>query len=124
MTQRMNDERHTSNRKPIWDKVFTAMTWTNGASGAQSDATLDVNGIMKVAILSFPTNTGGKTVILSFVDQDGYEIYSSGEKSASTHVLAITVPVKGTAGDITAIITPNGDPGASGLTVNFKVYGT
>jgi len=123
----MSDERHLDARKPVACYHFTQQTWASGASGAKT-ATLNLNGICEQIEVKVNNNTGDRTATVALATANGGTLFNvSGIAENATTVLKATSDATDfdaflCDGAITATITPSGDPGESGMTVDVYVY--
>ena len=121
-TDRRSVEPH---RKQTWEVVARA-TWASGDTAAVTITVPNVNGILGSMTVKNSNATNPITVSASLTDELGgvYPNFtaiaenSSAVKTSSTDFDA--VPING---DYTLTITPSGDPGASGLTVDVSLKG-
>jgi hypothetical protein len=117
--------------QPVARLEFAQGVWASGASGALQK-TMTVNGCCEQITVKVNDNTGNRTATVTITDENGATLYSQATIPENATTLYVARSHKGTpdasfnpflaAGVLTATITPSGDPGASGMTVDVALY--
>lgn len=112
-------------RHPVWRVECDQLSWASGDSTAQSFA-FPINGVIQEFTAVLNDNTGNKTVTVAIRDEDNYSLYTSGALAENaTTVTKLTADTQVYVPDgCNVLVTPSGDPGASGLTVDLVFYGS
>ena len=104
-------------------------SWASGASGAKEVTIPDVRGRIEQIEVKVSNNTGNVTATVAIASANAGSLYSQAaipENAATVYRAtsdATDFDAFYAAGDLTVTITPSGDPGASGLTVDVNLYG-
>ena len=122
------DERNDGMR-PIGKLQFTQQSWASGETAAATVSMNNANMLIERMDVIVSDATNGITFTVTITDENSSQILSEASlaENASNVLLATkstadfdAVPVNNT---LTATITPSGDPGASGVTVDVILYG-
>lgn len=116
--------------KPVWQATFDQMTWANGESAAADSSTCGINGIVKQLVVTLNNNTNNVTATVAVKDLSGNSLYSKGAfaENATTAEYPIHDATDDHNDDLVVngfylTVTPSGDPGTSGLTVDIIARG-
>ena len=107
-------------RHPVWSQALTQLTWDSGETDANS-TTCQINGVIRGHITTVNNNTNNvtATVVLKY-NSATMDTQSGIAENAATFSDTNDLWVNGT---VTCTVTPSGDPGASGMTVDVVLYG-
>jgi hypothetical protein len=110
---------------------FAQATWASGVSSAVVK-TLNVNGVCEQIAVKVNNNTGNRTATVTITDENGATLFTKSGIAENATATYFARSYKGTpdadfnpflvAGTLTATITPSGDPGESGMTVDVYLY--
>lgn len=116
---------------PVARLDFAQATWASGITAAV-EKTLNVNGCCEQIAVKVNDNTGNRTATVTIKDENNATLYSKSAiaENATTTYFARSYKATQDAdfnpflavGTLTATITPSGDPGASGMTVDVYLY--
>ena len=125
------DRRNDGPAFPIARYEFAQQSWASGETTALAP-TLKINGTIKAIEVVVSNATNGITVTVALSTSDSAAAYSKASiaENASTWLDAVShkgtpdadfnpIPINDT---VTATITPSGDPGTSGVTVDVKLW--
>jgi len=121
MAAKLEDYRNEANNDPVWRERLAQYSWASGETAAVTKSIIS-NGILKTHIVVASNATNGITFTVAIIDEDGYTLKSTDSiaENATTTTASLDVPVpRGSQ----VKITPSGDPGASGVTVDLILYG-
>lgn len=122
------DNRNRDARYPVAVFQFDQQTWASGASGAKSVTLNGINGIVEQIEVKINNNTGNRTATVVIASSNGGTLFSqAGIAENATTPYQATSDATGfdaflCGGSVTATITPSGDPGESGMTVDVWLY--
>ena len=124
MAESTTDKRDINSRRKIWRHRLAQFSWDSGESAADSKA-IPINGIMYAFTTAVSDNTGNKTVTVAVVDEDSYTLYSlAAIDENDTTVTRLTAGTEVYIPDgCSVVVTPSGDPGEGGMTVDVTLYG-
>ena len=110
-----------ASRKAIWKGVVPQMSWASGASAEKTDS-FNAAGVVRNMCVKVSNATNAITFTLQLRDANGTKLFDQAgiEKNAVTAFVGIEIYFLGT---LTVGVTPSGDPGASGVTVDVTMYG-
>jgi len=105
-------------------------TVANGSTAAVSKSLGSLNGTLKQAIVTINDNTGNATATLALIDEDSLTLWTETgiAENATTPFqyytlsgtdLPLTILMDGT---MILTMTPSGDPGAGGMTVDVVLF--
>lgn len=124
MAEKFTDSRKSGAPQPVWRAKFAQFSWASGESAAD-EKEIPFNGILKAHVAVVSDNTGNRTITVAIEDEDDYQLYSlSGiaENATTTTVLTRDTEVYIPTGSVVKV-TPSGDPGSGGMTVDVTFYG-
>jgi hypothetical protein len=104
-------------------------SWASGETAAVTGTVPCLRGRVDQIEVKVSDNDGGKTVTVTLTSPNGGQLFTKGTiAKASTTVLKATSDAADfdafyIEGTLSYTITPSGDPGASGLTVDVYLYG-
>lgn len=127
----MGSADYRQDKKPVARLDFEQATWANGVSSAVAK-TMEVNGIVEQIAVKINDNTGNRTGTVVITDANGATLFSKASIAENATTTYFARSYKSTqdadfnpciaVGTLTATITPSGDPGASGMTVDVFLY--
>lgn len=127
----MSSSDYRADQKPVARLEFAQATWVNTVSAAVAK-TMNVNGCCEQITVKVNDNTGNRTATVVITDENGATLFSKGSIAENATATYHARSYKATqdadfnpflaAGVLTATITPSGDPGASGMTVDVALY--
>jgi hypothetical protein len=110
---------------------FAQGTWASGVTAAVAK-TMQVNGCCEQIAVAVNNNTGNRTATVTITDENGATLFTQAgiAEAATTTYFARSYKAVQDAnfnpflavGTLTATLTPSGDPGASGMTVDVYLY--
>lgn len=131
MSVTVTDNRSNTREKPVWKAVVDQYSWASGSSAADATETLDVNGTLRQIMVIVSDNTGNRTVTVALADAHGTLYTTAAQAENATTVTTYKtesdtdLPLRVfLAGPVTITVTPSGDPGSGGMTVDVIFYGT
>ena len=111
-------------KRPVARIKLAQFAWASGATAAVTKE-LPFNGVVKAHVAVITDNTGNRTATIAVVDGDSYSLYSVAaipENATTTTVLTRDTEIYVPSG-CSVSVTPSGDPGAGGMTVDVTLYG-
>ncbi len=124
-----NDYR--DNKQSVARLDFTQATWASGVTAAVAP-TMQVNGCIEQIAVKVNNNTGNRTATVTITDDNSATLFTQSGIAENATTTYFARSYKATqdagfnpflaAGTLTATITPSGDPGASGMTVDVYLY--
>lgn len=127
------DRRDDSPRFPIAKKQIVQQSWASGESGVKSPTIANVNMLVERVDVVASNSTNAITYTVAISDEQsvsGGELYSKTgvtENAQTVHLATKATPdfdaFPVSNNTLTITITPSGDPGASGATVDVILYG-
>ena len=111
-------------KRPIARVKLAQFSWASGATDAVSKD-LPFTGMMRQFVTVVNDNTANRTATVAILDGDDYELYSLAaipENATTVTTLSSSTEVCVPQG-CTVKVTPSGDPGASGMTVDVTFMG-
>jgi hypothetical protein len=122
MAAKVTDRR--SNKRPIFRCKLAQQSWADGETDA-IDVEIPICGILNQYATKVSDNTGNKTMTVSIYDEDDQLLYTAAgiaENATTVTKLTADTEVCIPAGSYCKM-TPSGDPGVSGLTVDVTLIG-
>lgn len=122
------DNRHFGPRYPVARLEFTQQSWADGESTAATVTLANVNGLCEQIEVIINNNTNDVTGTVTITDADSGQLFTKSgiSENASTILKATSDATDFDAflacGTLTATITPSGDPGTSGVTIDVYMY--
>jgi len=126
------DKRHLDKRFKVARYEFAQQSWANGETDALAPVLYDLNGTIKAIEVVVSDATNGITVTVALTSENTTALYSKASIAENATTWLDSDSSKGTRdadfnpipvnGNITATITPSGDPGTSGVTVDVILY--
>jgi len=117
------------NGKPVARYEFAQLSWASGASGAKTATLSNINGICEQFKTVASNATNGITVTVAITDADSGSLVSVATiaENATTFSKATSDASDFDAflvsdGTYTLTVTPSGDPGSSGITVDVDIF--
>jgi hypothetical protein len=127
MTRTAEDKRVRGRQSPVAALQFAQQSWVNGNTDVLTPD-LVVNGMVEQIEVVISNATNGITFTVAIATEDGGALYSQAAipENAST-IYKATSDASAfdaflAAGTLTATLTPSGDPGESGVTVDVILY--
>ena len=127
------DRREQSLRYPIAKYQFTQLSWASGASGALTTTIANVNMLVERVDTVASNSTNAITYTIAIADENtvsNAELYSEAgllENAQTVHLATKSTPdfdaFPCSGNTLTVTVTPSGDPGASGSTIDVIIYG-
>jgi hypothetical protein len=114
----------TNTKRPVARVKLAQFSWASGETAAVSKE-FPFNGIVKAHVTVVNDNTRNRTATVEVVDADSYSLYSLAaipENATTTTVLTRDTDIYVPSGS-SVTVTPSGDPGAGGMTVDVTFYG-
>ena len=128
---KMSSQDYRIEKLPIARIDFEQATWATGVTAAV-EKTVTVNGECGRIAVAVNDNTGNRTATVTIVDENGAEVFSEAAIAENDTTSFGAYSNKATqdadfnpflsVGVLTATITPSGDPGSSGMTVDVYLY--
>jgi len=124
----MANKRSPANRYTVAKYQFAQQSWASGESAALAPTLQNVNGKCEQVIVVVSNATNGITFTVAITDSDSGSLFSKAAIAENgTTVLKATSDATDfdaflADGTLTATITPSGDPGASGVTVDVILF--
>ena len=125
-----SDKRHFDAAHPIVRAAFSQQSWASGNTDVLTPTLANMNFLVESITVVISNATNGITFTVTITDQDSTQLYTQAAipENASTLYLATKAtpdfPAFPVADDtLTATMTPSGDPGASGVTVDLILRG-
>jgi hypothetical protein len=122
MAQKTIDRR--TEKHPVWREKLAQFTWASGASAADT-ANFPICGIMRAFVTVVNATTNNITITVAITDEDSYQLYSLGaiaDDGTTVTTLTAHTEIFIPEGSIISV-TPSGDPGLSGATVDLTFIG-
>lgn len=122
-------DRRKDGRDTVARYQLDQQSWASGESDALAP-TIDVFGTVEQIEVKLNNNTNNVTATVTITTEDSGQLYTqAGIAENATTVYKATSDATSfdaflCAGTLTVTITPSGDPGASGLTVDVILYVT
>lgn len=111
--------------------AFQQATWASGASAAVAKS-MPVYGCCEQLTVKVNDNTGNRTATVTITDENSATLFTKSGIAENATATYFARSYKQTqdadfnpflaSGILTATITPSGDPGASGMTVDVELY--
>jgi hypothetical protein len=127
----VTDARSRSREYPVWKAVPGQYSWGAAESAADSSEVLTVSGTIRQISVTLNDNTNNVTATVALKDGSTTLYTTAAQPENATTItrfmiesgtdMQLVIPVEGTT---TIVVTPSGAPGASGLTVDVKFFGT
>ena len=127
----MSSKDFRQDKHPVARLDFAQAAWTSGVTAAVVK-TMEVNGVVEQIAVAVNDNTGNRTATVTITDENGATLFTKASiaENATTTYFARSYKATQDAdfnpflavGTLTATITPSGDPGASGMTVDVYLY--
>ena len=127
----MSSKDFRQDKHPVARLDFAQAAWANGVTAAV-EKTMQVNGIVEQIAVAVNNNTGNRTGTVTITDENGATLFTQASiaENATTTYFARSYKATQDAdfnpflavGTLTATITPSGDPGASGMTVDVIFF--
>ena len=118
-------------KTPVARLDFAQATWASGVTAAVAK-TMEVNGCCEQVAVKVNDNTGNRTATVVITDANGATLFSQAGIAENATATYFARSYKSTqdanfnpflaVGTLTATITPSGDPGTSGMTVDVYLY--
>lgn len=105
---------------PVWSYKIDQLSWASGSSAAQA-VQLHINGIVRGFMVTVSDNTNDVTVTVAFRDADDKTIVS--HAAIAENASTLKEDNVWLDGNCDLVVTPSGVPGASGLTVDVRLFG-
>jgi hypothetical protein len=128
----MSDKRKDGPNFPVADAAFAQGVWADTETGALQKTLSNINGEIGAIDIVISDATNAITFTVAITNANGATIYSEAGLAENASHFKVAYSNKGTQdadfnpalvnGDLTATLTPSGDPGASGVTVDVTVY--
>lgn len=122
MAQKTIDRR--IEKHPVWREKLAQFTWASGV-GTAGTANFPVCGIMRAFVAVVSNTTNNITITVAITDEDSYELYSLAaiaDNGTTVTTLTAHTEIFIPEGSIITV-TPSGDPGLSGATVDLTFIG-
>ena len=110
---------------------FDQAEWASGETAAL-EKTMNVNGCCEQIAVAVSDNTGNRTATVKITDANGATLFNESGIAEATTTTYFARSYKATqdanfnpflaVGALTATITPSGDPGSGGMTVDVYLY--
>lgn len=115
--------------KPVARYEFAQLSWADGVTAADTETLSNLNGLCEQIKIVVSNATNGITVTVAITDPDGGSLVSVAAiaENATTFLKATSDASDFDAfllsdGTYTLTVTPSGDPGTSGVTVDVDLY--
>lgn len=124
----VNDVRHINPRATVGVYQITQQSWSSGESDAKTTTLANLYGKCEQIEVKLNDNTNNVTATVAITTADSGTLFSqAGIAEDATTVYKATSDATDfdaflCGGTLTFTITPSGDPGASGLTVDVILY--
>ena len=127
----MSSKDFRQDKHPVARLDFAQATWASGVTAAVVK-TMAVNGVVEQIAVAVNDNTDNRTATVTITDENGATLFTKASIAENATTTYFARSYKGTpdadfnpflaVGTLTATITPSGDPGASGMTVDLYLY--